>query len=196
MADERIVVIDCETTGFSPAHGHRMVSFAAIALPRPGDGTPAGLNLVFNPQRRCDPGAARVHGLSDDFLRHQPCFADHARQIRDFLSGAVLVAHNAPFDAGFLEAEMTRAGVGCAPSRYWCTLQAFRRRFPGRPANLDQAARQFGLDVSARQIHHGAYVDAWIAGQLYCRLAWNLTPHPAPPLWPDFDNLRTTAELV
>lgn len=194
--DERIVVIDCETTGFSPAHGHRMVSFAAIALPRPGAGTPAGLHLVFNPERRCDPGATKVHGLSDGFLRHQPRFADHAGQIRDFLADAMLVAHNAPFDAGFLDAEMTRAGLGGTARRYWCTLQAFRARFPGRPAKLDQAARLFGLDVSARQIHHGAYVDAWIAGQLFRRLAWNQEPHPQPAVWPEFDNLQTTPVQV
>lgn len=190
MAEQRVVVIDCETTGLSPARGHRMVSFAAIALPRPGTGSPSGLHLVFNPERRCDPQAARVHGLSDDFLSHQPRFADHATAVRGFLAGALLVAHNATFDAGFLDHELAGAGLPPARFRYFCTMTEFRRRHPGHRATLDDAARLYGLDVTARQRHHGAFVDAWIAGQLYCRLAWGVDPHPAPMVWPDFDNLR------
>ena len=187
MPAKRIVVIDCETTGLSPAQGHRMVSFAAIALPRPGTGTPSGLHLAFNPERRCDPQAARVHGLSDAFLREQPTFATHAAAIREFLTGALLVAHNASFDAGFLEHELARAGLPESRFHYFCTMKEFRRRHPGHRASLDEAARLYGLDVTARQQHHGAFVDAWIAGQLYCRLVWGVEPHPAPPAWPDFD---------
>ena len=190
MVHSKVIVIDCETTGLSPAQGHRMVSFAAITLPRPGAGSPSGLHLVFNPERRCDPGAARVHGLSDAFLRHQPRFADHADSIRDFLAGAVLVAHNATFDAKFLDHELNLAGFPGSRFQYFCTMAEFRRRHPGHRYGLDAAAGLYGLDVTARQQHHGAFVDAWIAGQLYCRLAWNAQPYPAPAVWPEFDNLR------
>lgn len=195
MRQTRVVVIDCETTGLSAAHGHRMVSFAAIALPRPGAGTPAGLHLAFNPGRRSDPQAARVHGLRDDFLSRQPRFADHAAAIAEFLAGALLVAHNAAFDAGFLQHELARAGIP-QQHRYYCTMREFRRQHPTHRATLDDAARLYGLDVSARQRHHGAFVDAWIACQLYCRLAWNAEPHAAPTVWPDFDNAPATIAMV
>lgn len=193
MQGKRVVVIDCETTGLSAAHGHRMVSFAAIALPRPGSGSPSGVNLAFNPERRCDPQAARVHGLSDAFLSGQPTFREHAEAVAAFLDGALLVAHNAAFDISFLQAELRHAGLPPKSLTSFCTMQAFRRRHPGCRASLDDAARLYGLDVSARSRHHGAFVDAWIAGQLYCHLAWGAAPYPAPAAWPEFDNLAALA---
>ena len=158
----RNVVIDCETTGLSPHGGDRMVSFAAIET---FGGEPSGrfLYLVFNPDRKCHPAAQRVHGLADHLLSFQPSFAEHAQDVQDFVGDAPLVGHNVWFDIGFLSAEFARCGIPCIGNPHVCTMQAFRRRFPGIRASLDAACTVLKVDIGARAAHHGAWVDASLA---------------------------------
>ncbi len=178
----RAVVVDCETTGLSHAGGDRMVSFAAIEIV---DHAPTGraLHLLFNPGRRSHWAARKVHGLSDDLLSHQPAFAEHADEIADFVGGDALVGHNLRFDVAFLNAEFAHAGRGAWGGRRICTLERYKSRFPGQRASLDHACGTFGIDVSARARHHGAFIDAALACGLYQVLVAGL----AAPCLPSLD---------
>ncbi|WP_188312122.1 exonuclease domain-containing protein [Salinarimonas soli] len=162
----RAVVVDCETTGLSHAGGDRMVSFAAIEIVGHAP-TGRALHLLFNPGRPSHWAARKVHGLSDDLLSHQPAFADHAEEIAAFVGDDALVGHNLRFDVAFLNAEFAHAGRGAWAGRRICTLERFKSRFPGQRASLDHACGMFGIDVSARARHHGAFIDAALACGLY-----------------------------
>lgn len=172
----RCVVIDCETTGLSPAQGDRMVSFAAIEL-ADGEATGKALSLVFNPGRKCSAGARRVHGLSDAFLAKQDEFARHAADIADFIGGTPVVAHNASFDMGFLRSEMNLANTRYKNENSVCTMWMFRNRFPGLTSSLDACCQHYGLDNACRQEHHGAFIDAALAAALF----YGLTDVRMPP---------------
>lgn len=182
-SSRRFVVIDCETTGLSPAGGDRMVSFAAIEL---ADATPTGrcLSLIFNPGRKSNPHALRVHGLPDHLLRHQDPFHSVAQDIRGFLDGAVLVGHNVGFDIGFLQHEFRLCGIPWVPGQSVCTMQHARGQVPGR-ASLDAVATLFGIDVGIRAGFHGAFVDAEITSRLFQKMILGsaemlAVPHLAP----------------
>ncbi|MFS2014537.1 exonuclease domain-containing protein [Azospirillum sp. CT11-132] len=184
----RFVVIDCETTGLSPAGGDRMVSFAAIEL---AEATPTGrcLSLIFNPGRKSNPHALRVHGLPDHLLRHQDPFHSVAQDVRDFLDGAVLVGHNVGFDIDFLRHEFRLCGLPWAPGQSVCTMQYARgqharAQVAGR-ASLDAVATLFGIDVGIRARFHGAFVDAEITSRLFQKMILGsaemlAVPHLAP----------------
>lgn len=178
----RAVVIDCETTGLSHAGGDRMVSFAAIETL---DHLPTGraLHFLFNPGRPSHWAARKVHGLSDSLLSHQPAFAAHAREIAAFVADAALVGHNLRFDVAFLNEEFRQAGLDPWDGRRICTLERFKSRFPGHRGSLDHACGMFGIDVSARARHHGAFIDAALA----CGLYQVLVAGRAAPLLPPLD---------
>lgn len=178
----RAVVIDCETTGLSPAAGDRMVSFAAIEVV---DALPTGraLHFLFNPGRPSHWAARKVHGLSNGLLACQPAFADHADEIVAFVAGAPLVGHNLRFDVRFLNGELAGAGRETWAGRSVCTLERFKARFPGQRASLDHACGMFGIDVSARARRHGAFLDA----ALTCGLYQVLVAGQAAPLLPPLD---------
>jgi len=179
----RFVVIDCETTGLSTAGGDRMVSFAAIELT---DAVPTGrsLSLIFNPGRKSNPHALRVHGLPDHLLRHQDPFHSVARDILGFLQGAVLVGHNVGFDIEFLRHEFELCGIRWMAGQSVCTMQHARAQVAGR-ASLDAVATLFGIDVGIRARFHGAFVDAEITSRLFQKMILGsaemlAVPHLAP----------------
>jgi DNA polymerase-3 subunit epsilon len=179
----RFVVIDCETTGLSTAGGDRMVSFAAIEL---AEATPTGrcLSLIFNPGRKSNPHALKVHGLPDHLLRHQDPFHSVAQDIRGFLEGAVLVGHNVGFDIEFLRHEFRLCGIPWAPAQSVCTMHHARGQVAGR-ASLDAVATLFGIDVGIRARFHGAFVDAEITSRLFQKMILGsadmlAVPHLAP----------------
>ena len=128
MIPERAIVIDTESTGFSPNSGDRLVEFAALELRR-GVPTGARLHSLFWPQRAVPPQAAAIHGWTTERLRGKPLFADKAEEIADFLAGAELWAHSAPFDTRFLNAEMERAGLK-AGWKISCSLKLAKTRLP------------------------------------------------------------------
>jgi DNA polymerase III subunit epsilon len=186
------VAIDVETTGLSPAKGHRIVSLALMRFGAIGGNAQTDvecLHLVFNPGRKSEPRAAEIHGLADDFLSRQDRFADHASAIAEFISEANLVGHNVDFDLGFLDSEMRRCGIEPTYRMSTCTMTIFRSRHRGEKASLDNVAQRFGIDVSARARHHGALIDAAIAAQVYAVLKGGIHLSVPSPL-PGFSNAR------
>ena len=181
------VVLDTETTGVGGAD--RIVSLAAISLDaglRPSGST---LHLVFNPGRPCHSCALAVHGLTEKFLARQPCFADHAEDIRSVFRGKVLVAHNLSFDLRMLAQEFTALGLPAPGGRggRYCTMQEFRARHAGQSAKLDLVLRRLDLPARAGQAH-GASEDAVPAMHVLHRLHHLADLHPMAPT--PFQNAR------
>ena len=122
------------------------------------------VHLIFNPERRCHPNAAQVHGYSDSLLARQDPFETYVDEIRSFLCGAdLIVAHNSKLDLGFINAELARANRLTIDRSSFCTMDACREL--GIRASLDAVSRKLGLARSTRQ--HGALEDAWLAMMVY-----------------------------
>jgi DNA polymerase III subunit epsilon len=165
----REVVFDTETTGLDPYQGHRLVEIGCVELI---NRFPTGhtFHRYLNPQRDIPPEVFAIHGLSCDFLRVQPVFADIAADLVDFIGAAALVAHNAAFDLAFLNAELERANQVAIPrERLVDTLLLARRKYPGSPNRLDDLCSRFAIDNSHRT-KHGALLDAELLAQVYVEL--------------------------
>ena len=172
----REIVLDTETTGFEPSEGHRIVEIGAVEL---FNHMPTGrtYHQYINPERAMPMEAFQVHGLSDDFLRDKPKFAEIAQDFLDFIGpDAKLVIHNAAFDMKFLNHELKAAGLPDLPlTRATDTLMIARSKFPGSPASLDALCRRFGVDNSARE-KHGALLDSEILAEVYLELIGGRQP--------------------
>lgn len=171
----RVVVLDTETTGLDPAAGHRVVEVACIELVNL---MPTGRELHFycDPERDMPPEAEEIHGLTAEFLSRHEKFGHHAPGFQAFMAGAdALVAHNAPFDVAFLNAELTRHGQPILACEAIDTLQLARRKFPGAPASLDALCRRFGIDTSERT-KHGALIDTRLLARVYLELMGGQQP--------------------
>jgi DNA polymerase III subunit epsilon len=189
----REIVLDTETTGLDPLSGDRIVEIGGVEI----------INLVptgrvyhsyFNPERDMPPDAARVHGLTDAFLADKPVFASAAADVLDFIGDAPLVIHNAPFDLGFLNAELARLGFPVLPpSRAVDTLVMARRLFPGAPNSLDALCKRFGIDTSARE-WHGALLDARLLAEAYLELRGGRQPGLAMNVARERDDAPLAAE--
>ncbi len=165
----REIVMDTETTGLDPAHGHRIVEIGAVELMHH---MPTGrrYHQYINPERDMPDEAFRVHGLSQAFLAEHPLFAAVADAFLDFIGDSPLVIHNATFDLKFLNAELRSIGRPLLPTdRAIDTLPMAQRKFPGAPANLDALMRRFGIDGSSRTLH-GALLDSELLAEVYIHL--------------------------
>jgi DNA polymerase III subunit epsilon len=165
----REIVFDTETTGLDPLSGHRLIEIGCIELV---NRIPSGhvFHRYLNPEREVPEEAVAVHGLSTDFLQDKPHFAEVADELMAFIGEAPLVAHNALFDLGFLNAELERcARRRLEPERLVDTLALARRRHPGGPNRLDDLCVRYGIDNS-RRIKHGALLDAEILSEVYLEL--------------------------
>lgn len=165
----REIVLDTETTGLDPDRGHRIVEVAALELV---DHLPTGrtFHSYVHPQRDMPEEAFRVHGLSAQFLRDFPVFAEVLNPLLEFLEDSRLVIHNAAFDIRFLSAEFGRQGYEPLPmSRAIDTLQLAQRRFPGAQNSLDALCRRFAIDNSTRTLH-GALLDCELLAEVYLHL--------------------------
>ena len=165
----REIIFDTETTGLDPKGGDRIVEIGCIELV---NHIPSGrtFHRYLNPERPMPAEAARVHGLDDAFLRDKPTFAAIADELVEFFGDANLIAHNAPFDMAFINAELarlTRPSLG--DERVIDTLMLARRRHPGSPASLDALMSRFGIDSSRRTLH-GALLDAELLSEVYIEL--------------------------
>lgn len=165
----REIIFDTETTGFEPSEGHRMVEIACIELINQ---IPTGRKKQFylNPERDIPEAAFRIHGLSEEFLRDKPKFAEVADELLEFIGDAPLVAHNAEFDMRFLNAELgmlKRTMISL--DRAIDTVRLARQRFPGAPASLDALCRRFAIDNTQRTLH-GALLDAQLLAEVYLYL--------------------------
>ena len=167
----REVVIDCETTGLDHRDGHRIIEVAAVEL----DGVRIGRrwHSLFDPGRPIDPAATAVHNIVNSDLKGQPRFKDMAASLAEFVDGATLIAHNSPFDAGFLKAEMERC-----PEIEWNpawidTLPLARKKLPRKKHTLDALCIHYGIRKSKRQVH-GALLDVFLLAEVYAHLIGRL----------------------
>ena len=164
----RKIVLDTETTGLDPKQGHRIIEIACIELVSRQQ-TGHHLHKYINPEREIDAGAQAVHGISLDFLADKPKFADIVSEFIDFVRGAELIIHNAPFDIGFLNAELDRLGM--VPIETVCgsvtdTLKMARERYPGKRNNLNALCERYQIDNSHRTLH-GALLDTELLADVY-----------------------------
>jgi len=165
----REIVFDTETTGLNPSAGDRMVEIGCIELVNRVE-TGRHFHAYFNPDRPMPSEAEAVHGLSDIFLSDKPRFGELAEELLDFIKDSPLVAHNASFDFGFLNAELERCSrKSVCSSRMVDTLLLSRSRHPGAKHSLDALCARFGVDRSMR-VKHGALLDAQLLAQVYVEL--------------------------
>jgi DNA polymerase-3 subunit epsilon len=165
----REIVFDTETTGLDPFQGDRVVEIGCIELI---NRIPTGLTFhrYLNPERDMPAEAFRVHGLSIDFLKDKPLFADVAEELLAFFGDAPLIAHNAGFDYGFLSAELDRVKRVAPPrDRLIDTIALARRKHSAGPYSLDALCVRYGIDNS-RRTKHGALLDAEILAEVYLEL--------------------------
>jgi DNA polymerase-3 subunit epsilon len=165
----REVIFDTETTGLDPKTGDRMVEIGCVEMIGRVE-TGKTYHAYFNPERDMPSAAEAVHGLSISFLSGQPLFSETADELLEFLGDAPLVAHNAGFDFGFLNAELERAArVSISLDRMVDTVAMARKRHPGAKNSLDALCTRYGVDRSHR-VKHGALLDAELLAQVYVEL--------------------------
>jgi DNA polymerase-3 subunit epsilon len=165
----REIVFDTETTGLDPQSGDRLVEIGCIEMVNRVP-TGAVFHAYFNPERDMPAEAEAVHGLSVAFLSDKPKFAARAGELLDFLQDSPLVAHNAGFDFGFLNAELAMCGLeAVSRDRMVDTVAIARRKHPGAKLSLDALCTRYGIDRSHRT-KHGALLDAELLAQLYVEL--------------------------
>jgi len=165
----RQVVLDTETTGLEPELGHRVIEIGCIEVVNRRR-TGRVFHRYLRPDREIDPGALQVHGITAEFLAGQPRFEEVAVEWLDFVRGAELVIHNAPFDVAFLDAELARlaeppgrVGEICAVLD---TLALARQLHPGQRNSLDALCKRYSVDNSQRDLH-GALLDADLLLEVY-----------------------------
>jgi DNA polymerase-3 subunit epsilon len=165
----REIVLDTETTGLDPFQGHRVVEIGCVELL---NRIPTGntFHRYLNPERDMPAEAFNVHGLSIEFLKDKPLFHDVCEELLEFLGDAVLIAHNASFDYGFLCHELERCKrEALIRDRVVDTLALARRRHSAGPYSLDALCVRYGIDNSKRT-KHGALLDAEILAEVYLEL--------------------------
>ncbi len=185
----RQIFLDTETTGLEHKLGHRIIEIAGVEM-RNRRLTQRHFHHYINPDRDIDAGALEVHGITLAFLQDKPRFADIAAEFLEFIRDAELIIHNAPFDIGFLNAELAR--IDMAPVDTIChsvqdTLRMAKELFPGKRNNLNALCERYNVDNSHRTLH-GALLDAEILAEVYVamtrgqeNLLIDLAPEPASP---------------
>ena len=165
----RQVVLDTETTGLDPSQGHRVIEIGCVEIIN-RKLTKRHFHCYLNPDRDIDAGAIEVHGITPAFLADKPRFYQIESEFLAFIDGAELVIHNAPFDIGFLNAELARSDSTNTSMESFCTvldsLVLARQRHPGQRNNLDALCKRYGIDNTMRELH-GALLDAEILADLY-----------------------------
>ena len=165
----REIVFDTETTGLNASSGDRLIELGCVEIV---NRIPTGreFHRYMNPERDISPEAVAVHGLTVEFLKDKPLFKDIADEFLAFIGDAPLVAHNASFDLGFLNAELERVPRPLlSASRIVDTLVLSRRRYPAGPHTLDALCKRYGIDLSQRT-KHGALLDSMLLAGVYVEL--------------------------
>jgi len=168
----RQIVLDTETTGLELSEGHRIIEIGCVELlhRRPSGRT---WHHYVRPEREVEAGALAVHGITNEFLASQPRFAEIAAEFLEFIAGAELVVHNAPFDIGFLDAELAKAETGRTIADHCTVLDTLllaRRMHPGQRNSLDALCKRYGVDNTRRDLH-GALLDARILADVYLAMS-------------------------
>jgi len=165
----RQIVLDTETTGLEASEGHRIIEIGCVELVNRHI-TGNTWHRYIQPDREIDAGAIEVHGITNESLADKPRFAEIAGEFLDFIEGAELVIHNAPFDVGFLDHELKRLAGKMQPIAKRCrvtdTLVMARRQHPGQRNSLDALCKRYEIDNSQRELH-GALLDAEILADVY-----------------------------
>lgn len=165
----RQVVLDTETTGLEVRQGHRLIEIACVELVERRL-TGRHYQTWLNPDRRIDEGARQVTGIEDAFLLDKPRFGDVVDEFLEFVGDSELVIHNAGFDIGFLDAELSALGRGLERMAVRCkvldTLALARKSFPGQRNSLDALCKRLGVDNSRRELH-GGLIDAQLLAGVY-----------------------------
>jgi DNA polymerase-3 subunit epsilon len=165
----RQIVLDTETTGLEPTEGHRIIEIGCVEIVnrRP---TQQHFQRYLNPEREIDEGALQVHGITQERLASKPRFAEVAEDLLEFIRGAELIIHNAPFDLAFLNTEFERLDRGWGRVEDYCsvldTLELARQLHPGQRNSLDALCKRYNVDNSQRT-QHGALLDAQILVDVY-----------------------------
>ncbi len=159
------IVLDTETTGLDHKQGHRIIEVAAIEL-HGRKVSERNFHRYLNPEREIDEGAAAVHGLTLDRLQDEPKFAEIAPALLEFIGDAELIIHNAPFDMGFLNAELARLGLPPLENKVIDTLKVAKELHPGKKNNLNALCDRYFIDNSHRTLH-GALLDTELLAEVY-----------------------------
>ena len=165
--NDRLIVLDTETTGLSPQEGHRIIEIGCVEMIKRRL-TGKRFHVYINPERIIDAGAMAVHGITNEFLQDKPLFADIAQEFIDFIRGAELIIHNAPFDVGFINHEFAKLELGTVKnySTVFDTLAAARKKHAGQRNTLDALCNRYGVNNSHRDLH-GALLDAEILADVF-----------------------------
>lgn len=162
----RQIVLDTETTGLDPQQGHRIIEIGAVEMIN-RKLTGNNFHVYLNPQREIDAGAVNVHGLTNQFLKDKPLMGDIADKFLTYIADDELIIHNAKFDIGFINAELSRLQKKMTDNlRVIDTLLMARDRHPGQKNNLDALCKRYNIDNSKRDLH-GALLDANLLALLY-----------------------------
>jgi len=162
------IFLDTETTGLDPKQGHRIIEIAAIEFNN-RQPTNRRFHSYINPERDIDPAAEEVHGLSIDFLQDKPLFKDVVNDFLAFVHNSEVVIHNAPFDVGFINAELGRLGLDKFEENTFTitdSLKFAKEIRPGQRNSLDALCKAFDIDNSSRTLH-GALLDAQLLGEVF-----------------------------
>jgi DNA polymerase-3 subunit epsilon len=172
----RQVVLDTETTGLEPEQGHRIIEIGCVELVERRL-TGHNFHVYLQPDREIDAGAIEVHGITNEFLADKPRFTDVVADLMEYLRGAELIIHNAPFDVGFIDSELRLAG-GWQPLAHYCTvvdtLPMARELHPGQRNSLDALCGRYDVDNAHRE-KHGALLDAEILADVYLAMTGGQT---------------------
>jgi DNA polymerase-3 subunit epsilon len=180
-ANNRQIVLDTETTGMNMIgvhyEGHRIIEIGAVeVINRRLTGN--NFHMYLKPDRLVDPEAFGVHGIADEFLADKPAFSEIADEFLDYIRGAELVIHNAPFDIGFMDYEFSKLNRGIEKTETFCkitdSLALARRMFPGKRNSLDALCSRYEIDNTKRTLH-GALLDAQILADVYLTMTGGQT---------------------
>ncbi|PSQ91105.1 MAG: DNA polymerase III subunit epsilon [Proteobacteria bacterium SW_6_67_9] len=174
---QRQIVLDTETTGLEPQHGHRIIEIGAIELVHRRV-TGNRYHQYINPERAIEEGAEEVHGITNDWLADKPAYRDIAGPLLEFVRGAELIIHNAPFDVAFLNAELAWLGPEWGQIEDYCSvhdsLVQARECHPGQRNSLDALCKRYDIDNSGRDLH-GALLDAELLAEVYLAMTGGQT---------------------
>jgi len=166
---KRQIVLDTETTGIDPKAGHRIIEIGCVELINRRL-TGNNFHVYINPQRDIEEEAIDVHGITNEFLRDKPLYHQVAQEFFEYIKGAELIIHNAPFDVGFMDNEFALLQQGYPNTHEYCevldTLVMARNLHPGQKNNLDALCRRYDIDNAKRTLH-GALLDSEILADVY-----------------------------
>jgi len=165
----RQIVLDTETTGLEPSQGHRIIEIGAVEIIGRRQ-TGNHYHQYLQPDRESDEAALSVHGITTEFLADKPRFADVVGEFLEYVKGAQLIIHNAPFDVGFINHELKRLGPQWGQIEDYCSildsLVMAREKHPGQKNNLDALCRRYDINNAHRELH-GALLDSEILADVY-----------------------------